>query len=200
MILLPTLPLLLLPLLHCRFCFKCKCVDVLIKSAGTVTDGLTFFLLYFQAQQRLEESSHKLDLIRLSLERLRGDLPPGSLMAAQVSIETNVLPTYNYISNLHYPSCLYFSPLLARFPSPIPFFPFLHFSLHICFSCLVTSQPIPSFPIFLFSISIPSQLLPRLFSVPYLPVQCNPVPSPPVLYSPIPSCHLSSPHSLSIPA
>lgn len=38
-----------------------------------------------QAQQRLEESSHKLDLIRLSLERLRGDLPHGSIMAGEVS-------------------------------------------------------------------------------------------------------------------
>ncbi|XP_063608535.1 uncharacterized protein LOC134782805 isoform X4 [Penaeus indicus] len=36
-----------------------------------------------QAQQRLEESSHKLDLIRLSLERLRGDLPHGSIMAGE---------------------------------------------------------------------------------------------------------------------
>ncbi|XP_047479531.1 uncharacterized protein LOC125032449 isoform X1 [Penaeus chinensis] len=35
------------------------------------------------AQQRLEESSHKLDLIRLSLERLRGDLPHGSIMAGE---------------------------------------------------------------------------------------------------------------------
>ncbi|XP_045105896.1 serine/threonine-protein kinase N2-like isoform X2 [Portunus trituberculatus] len=40
-----------------------------------------------EAQQRLDESSHKLDLIRLSLERLRGDLPPGSLTAGQVKRE-----------------------------------------------------------------------------------------------------------------
>ncbi|XP_069157905.1 serine/threonine-protein kinase N2 isoform X7 [Procambarus clarkii] len=40
-----------------------------------------------QAQQRLEESSHKLDLIRLSLERLRGDLPSGSLVAGEVKRE-----------------------------------------------------------------------------------------------------------------
>ncbi|XP_066947723.1 serine/threonine-protein kinase N isoform X27 [Macrobrachium rosenbergii] len=40
-----------------------------------------------EAQQRLEESSHKLDLIRLSLERLRGDLPQGSLMAGEVKRE-----------------------------------------------------------------------------------------------------------------
>ncbi|KAK8723896.1 hypothetical protein OTU49_011590 [Cherax quadricarinatus] len=40
-----------------------------------------------QAQQRLEESSHKLDLIRLSLERLRSDLPHGSLMAGEVKRE-----------------------------------------------------------------------------------------------------------------
>ncbi|XP_071517170.1 serine/threonine-protein kinase N2 isoform X8 [Panulirus ornatus] len=40
-----------------------------------------------QAQQRLEESSNKLDLIRLSLERLKGDLPPGSLMAGKVKRE-----------------------------------------------------------------------------------------------------------------
>ncbi|XP_076054610.1 serine/threonine-protein kinase N isoform X3 [Oratosquilla oratoria] len=39
------------------------------------------------AQQRLEESSSKLDLIRLSLERLRGELPPGSRMAGEVKYE-----------------------------------------------------------------------------------------------------------------
>ena len=38
----------------------------------------------FQAQQRLEESSNKLDLIRLSLDRLRGELPLGSLLAGEV--------------------------------------------------------------------------------------------------------------------
>ncbi|XP_066947724.1 serine/threonine-protein kinase N2 isoform X28 [Macrobrachium rosenbergii] len=43
-----------------------------------------------EAQQRLEESSHKLDLIRLSLERLRGDLPQGSLMAGERELENSL--------------------------------------------------------------------------------------------------------------
>ncbi|KAK4323063.1 hypothetical protein Pmani_006210 [Petrolisthes manimaculis] len=55
----------------------------LSRTNSNVSDSATLS----HAQQRLEESSHKLDLIRLSLERLRGDLPPGSLMAVQVKRE-----------------------------------------------------------------------------------------------------------------
>ncbi|XP_068210041.1 LOW QUALITY PROTEIN: uncharacterized protein [Palaemon carinicauda] len=55
----------------------------LVRNGSNVSDSATLP----HAQQRLEESSHKLDLIRLSLERLRGDLPQGSLMAGEVKRE-----------------------------------------------------------------------------------------------------------------
>ncbi|XP_066947701.1 uncharacterized protein Pkn isoform X7 [Macrobrachium rosenbergii] len=55
----------------------------LTRNSSNVSDSATLP----HAQQRLEESSHKLDLIRLSLERLRGDLPQGSLMAGEVKRE-----------------------------------------------------------------------------------------------------------------
>ncbi|XP_066947696.1 uncharacterized protein Pkn isoform X2 [Macrobrachium rosenbergii] len=58
----------------------------LTRNSSNVSDSATLP----HAQQRLEESSHKLDLIRLSLERLRGDLPQGSLMAGERELENSL--------------------------------------------------------------------------------------------------------------
>nr|XP_027239040.1 serine/threonine-protein kinase N-like isoform X2 [Penaeus vannamei] len=71
-------------LIH-RLHVECRCMEgaknaVRMLQANKVAADKKYLQ---EAQQRLEESSHKLDLIRLSLERLRGDLPHGSIMAGE---------------------------------------------------------------------------------------------------------------------
>ncbi|XP_071517172.1 serine/threonine-protein kinase N isoform X10 [Panulirus ornatus] len=75
-------------LIH-RLHVECRCMEgaknaVRMLQANKVAADKKYLQ---EAQQRLEESSNKLDLIRLSLERLKGDLPPGSLMAGKVKRE-----------------------------------------------------------------------------------------------------------------
>ncbi|XP_069157911.1 serine/threonine-protein kinase N isoform X13 [Procambarus clarkii] len=75
-------------LIH-RLHVECRCMEgaknaVRMLQANKVAADKKYLQ---EAQQRLEESSHKLDLIRLSLERLRGDLPSGSLVAGEVKRE-----------------------------------------------------------------------------------------------------------------
>ncbi|XP_053646705.1 serine/threonine-protein kinase N2 isoform X10 [Cherax quadricarinatus] len=75
-------------LIH-RLHVECRCMEgaknaVRMLQANKVAADKKYLQ---EAQQRLEESSHKLDLIRLSLERLRSDLPHGSLMAGEVKRE-----------------------------------------------------------------------------------------------------------------
>lgn len=70
-------------LIH-RLHVECRCMEGAKNAANKLAADKKYLT---EAQQRVEESSHKLDLIRLSLERLRGDLPPGSCMAGEVKRE-----------------------------------------------------------------------------------------------------------------
>ena len=59
---------------------------------------LVFTLTFFQVQERLQESSHKLDLLKLSLELRAMELPRGSAERMELERELNIMSPTRYRS------------------------------------------------------------------------------------------------------